>query len=77
MELSQEVSHHFATIGTGLASEIPESGSVSYHNHLMDTNKKFDFRLCNNKRLRRNPLENRVIVLTSGQKSHYALRAKL
>ena len=27
--------------------------------------------------LRRNPLENRVIVLTSGQKSHHALRAKL
>ena len=27
--------------------------------------------------LRRNPLENRVIVLTSEQKSHHALRAKL
>ena len=27
--------------------------------------------------LRRNPLENRVIVPTSGQKSHHALRAKL
>ena len=51
MELSQEVSHHFATIGTILASEIPESGSISYHNHLIDANKKFDFRLYNNKRL--------------------------
>ena len=29
------------------------------------------------KNLRRNPLENRVIILTSGQKSHHALRATL
>ena len=32
-ELAEEFNHHFATIGTKLASEIPESGSTSYHNY--------------------------------------------
>ena len=42
-ELEDEFNHHFATIGIKLASEIPESGSTSYHNHLTGTNKRFAF----------------------------------
>lgn len=42
-ELAEEFNHHFATIGTKLASEIPESASTSYHNYLTGTNKRFEF----------------------------------
>lgn len=40
MELSEEASHHFATIGTRLASEIPQSVSTNYHSHLIDMHKQ-------------------------------------
>ena len=42
-ELAEEFNHHFTTIGTKLASEIPESASTSYHNYLTGTNKRFEF----------------------------------
>ena len=44
-ELAEEFNHHFATIGTKLASEIPESASTSYHNYLTGTDKRFEFHL--------------------------------
>ena len=44
VELAEEFNHHFATIGTKLASEISESASTSYHNYLTGTNKRFEFR---------------------------------
>ena len=43
-ELAEEFSHHFATIGTKLAGEIPESASASYHKYLTGTNKRCEFR---------------------------------
>ena len=43
LQLAEEFNHHFATIGTNLASEIPESASTSYHNYLTGTNKRFEF----------------------------------
>ena len=43
-ELAEKFNHHFATIGTKLAGEIPESASTSYHNYLTGTNKRFEFR---------------------------------
>ena len=42
-ELAEEFNHHFAAIGTKLASEIPESARTSYHNYLTGTNKRFEF----------------------------------
>ena len=43
MELVGEFNHPFATIGTKLAAEIPESASTSYHNYLTGTNKRLQF----------------------------------
>ena len=38
---SETFDNHFATMGTNLASKIPESASTSYHNYLTGTNKRF------------------------------------